>query len=69
MERIEYFGRSVYGRDNLYIAGTTGELVERLTGKKTVSLADLADLADLAELTGAEIVRVVDPKVINWMVK
>jgi len=66
MERIEYFGRSVYGRDNLYIAGTTGELVERLTGKKTVSLADLADLADL---TGAEIVRVVDPKVINWMVK
>ena len=66
MERIEYFGRSVYGRDNLYIAGTTGELVERLTGKKTVSLADLADLA---ELTGAEIVRVVDPKVISWMVK
>jgi len=66
MERIEYFGRSVYGRDNLYIAGTTGELVERLTGKKTVSLADLADLA---ELTGAEVVRVVDPKVVNWMVK
>jgi len=66
MERIEYFGRSVYGRDNLYIAGASGELVARLTGKKTVSLADLADLA---ELTGAEIVRVVDPKVVNWMVK
>ena len=63
MECIEYFGRSVYGRDNLYIAGTTGELVERLTGKKTVSLADLADLA------WAEVVRVVDPKVVNWMVK
>ena len=66
MECIEYFGRSVYGRDNLYIAGKMGELVERLTGKKTVSLSDLADLA---ELTGAEVVRVVDPKVVNWMVK
>lgn len=60
MHVLEFYQRSVYGRDNLYLVGPVAEIVGRLTGKVTVSPADLADLA---ELTGADVVQVVDPAV------
>ena len=60
MQVLEFYQRSVYGRDNLYIVGPVAETVSRLTGKVTVSPEDLADLA---QLTGADVVQVVDPAV------
>ena len=60
MRTIEFYQRSVYGRDNLYIVGPVADIIGRLTGKVPVSPADLADLA---QLTGADVVQVVDPAV------
>ena len=60
MKVLEFYQRSVYGRDNLYIVGPVADIVSRLTGKVTVHAAALAALA---ELTGADVVQVVDPAV------
>ena len=60
MKVIEFYQRSVYGRDNLYLVGPVADIVGRLTDKVTVSPEDLADLA---QLTGADVVQVVDPAV------
>ena len=60
MKTIEFYQRSVYGRNNLYLVGPVADIVGRLTGKVTVSPEDLADLS---KLTGAEIVQIVDPAV------
>jgi hypothetical protein len=60
MHKIEFYQKSVYGRNNLYLVGPVADVVTRLTGKVTVTPADLADLA---RLTGADVVQVVDPAV------
>ena len=56
---ITFFVRSVYGRDNIYLADETqASLVSTLTGQKTVSNTQLRVLASL----GLILEQVPDPR-------
>ena len=56
---ITFFVRSVYGRDNIYIADETqAALVSTLTGLKTVSNSQLCALSSL----GFTLEQVPDPR-------
>jgi len=53
---LEYYTRSSYGRELLYIADPTqAQDIATLTGKKTVSRADLDILSRLMGTTSTEV--------------
>jgi hypothetical protein len=58
MARIEYYRKSVYGEERLYIVGDDALVVSQLTNKKTVTIQDLKALDDL----GVKSVEVLAPR-------
>lgn len=60
---LNYYRKNVYGNENLYIADKTqANMVQTLTGKKTVTYTDLNILE---QLTGGIIREVIAPKETN----
>lgn len=57
IDKLKYYVKNNYGQEMLYVADpATAELVNKLTGKRTVSLTDIRVLCELLAVDAEEVI-------------